>query len=302
MADINNRNGLPAVTRHIDLRLLRTLLAVAESGNMSAAACRLHMTQGAVSQQIKRLEALFGHALLERNAHGSKVTEAGERILSQAGQLLALNDSLLAEAVRNAADKVRLGVPYDLAGAYLAPILKAHAAQFPDVAVELVTGSSNELTDAYRSGEVDLALVQGPHGTLGGSHLSLQALVWSSDGQAHLQRPLALCFVSQSCVFRPAVFSVLAEHGIEYKVVFDNASIEATSATVRNGLATAVWLAGAVPPGLTVLGADEGLPPLPSFAIALLVPARHQRPAVGSLAQAIALHHATAAPRQPQPR
>ncbi|CAN7256559.1 LysR family transcriptional regulator [Pseudoduganella sp. LjRoot289] len=282
------------MTRHIDLRLLRTLLAVAESGNMSAAANRLHMTQGAVSQQIKRLEALFGQALLERNAHGSKVTEAGERVLSQAGQLLALNDSLLADAVQDAADKVRLGVPYDLAGAFIVPVLKAHAEQFPDVAVELVSGSSKELADAYRSGEVDLAVVEGPHGTLGGSHLSLQALVWSSDGQAHLQRPLPLCFVSPSCVFRPAVFSALADHGIEYKVVFDNASIEATSATVRSGLATAVWLAGAVPPGLAVLGADAGLPALPSFAIALLGPARHQRPAVASLAQAVTLHHAAA--------
>src|SRR5471030_1895943 len=87
---------MPAMPKNLDLGLLRTLIQVADCGSMTSAAGRLHMTQGAVSQRIKRLEQLFGGPLLERSQRGAGLTGAGERLVAKARQLVALNDDIMA--------------------------------------------------------------------------------------------------------------------------------------------------------------------------------------------------------------
>ena len=62
----------------MELRLVRAFLAVATEGSITAAAARLHLTQSALSRQIKALEDELGVALLERGAHSITITPAGE--------------------------------------------------------------------------------------------------------------------------------------------------------------------------------------------------------------------------------
>jgi DNA-binding transcriptional LysR family regulator len=75
----------------VDPHLLRTFIAVTDSGSFSAAASRLGYTQSAVSQQIALLEADLGTALLHRRP--VSVTEAGERLLEHAGPILMRLDA-----------------------------------------------------------------------------------------------------------------------------------------------------------------------------------------------------------------
>ena len=78
---------------------------------MTAAANALHLTQGAVSQQIKRLEELFGGTLFERSRRGLRMTAYGERLLGMAHRLLGLNDELWADMTSVTVEgAVRLGV------------------------------------------------------------------------------------------------------------------------------------------------------------------------------------------------
>jgi hypothetical protein len=98
---------------------------------------------------------------------------------------------------------------------------------------------------------------------------------------------LPLCLVSESCAFRPALFEALERKGIAWRAVFDNASIEATSATVRADLAVTAWLASTVPPDLEILGAHHDLPALPDFAIKLYLPASGASIATKTMAQLI---------------
>jgi DNA-binding transcriptional LysR family regulator len=271
MNTINNAND--TMPRNLDVGLLRTLIEVADCGSMTTAATRLHMTQGAVSQRIKRLETAVGHALMERDQQGARLTPAGTRLLTSARQLVGLNDDILA-ALRPPAlsGRVRLGVPHDLIGTHLPPMLHDYARRYPDVDVTLVPGSSAELRRAYAAGRIDLALVEEPADSAVAEPLSREQPVWvgAAGGQAWQRRPLPVCLVSDTCVFRQPVDAALRQAGIASRTVIDYASMEATTATVQADLAVSVWLASTVPPSLNILGSESGLPELPPYVISLL--------------------------------
>lgn len=239
---------------------------------MTAAANALHLTQGAVSQQVGRLEQALACRLFERDRRGMRPTPPGERLLGQAKRLLSLNDEIWAEMTANGEGRVRLGVPPDLVSTHLGSVLKAYAEACPRVEVSLVCGSSPELVEALATGRADLAVVEEPVGCSAGECLSVERLVWvgAKAGAAHRKRPLPLTLVAGTCAFRPAVLAALGEHGVAWRTVFESGSIEAAAATVRADLAVTAWLASTVPPGLDILPADAGLPNLPSFTINLL--------------------------------
>jgi DNA-binding transcriptional LysR family regulator len=265
------------MVRNLDISLLRTFLHVAESGSMTVAANRLHMTQGAVSQQIKRLEEAFGCVVLERGKQGASLTVNGRRLLDRASKLVALNDEIWADMrTPEIRGQVKIGVPYDLVGTHLPPALRNYARNYPGVDISLISGSSTDLAHALSKGKIDLALVEEPLGSTTGECLAVEQLVWVGQcaGSVYAKRPLPICLVSETCVFRPAIFAALDSKSIEWRIVFDNASIEATSATVRTDLAVTAWLASTVPADLEILGKESGLPMLPKYAINLYLPKR----------------------------
>ena len=263
-----------SLVRHIDLVLLRAFVAVAQTGSISAAAGQLHLTQGAISQQLKRLEAFFACKLLERDSRGAQLTAQGVEFLPKARRLLDLNDSLCASmAGATITEILRIGIPYDMAGAYLAPVLKAFSQAYPHVEVIVVSGSSVDLMSDFAKGLIDLIIRQCPEAESTEERLALAPLVWLASAEdVFSQRPLPLCFVTPTCAFRPVVFSRLAEADIGWRVIFENASVDTTLATVQSGLALTPWLRPLVPDGFRVLGEEAGLPSLPDFAIELHVP------------------------------
>ena len=280
---------MPAMARNLDLALLRTFVAVADRASMTAAANILHLTQGAVSQQVRRLEDLFGAALFERDRRGLRLTPPGERLLGKARHLVGLNDDLWADMAGTAVEgTVRLGGPYDLVGSCLAPILKTYADACPQVEVSLACASSPDLAAALARGDVDLALIEEPLGPSDGECLCVERLVWvgARGGRAYLKQPLPVSMVADTCAFRPAVLDALRGDGRGWRTVFESGSIEATTATVRADLAVTAWLAFTVPGDLQVLPAEAGLPGLPPFAVNLHLP-RDARPAAAELARHI---------------
>ncbi len=274
------------MARNLDTSLIRTFVAIADTASMTAAANVLHLTQGAVSQQVKRLEEALGCSLFERDRRGLRLTLAGERLFGRAKRLLSLNDEIWAEMTTDAVEgRVRLGVPPDLVGTRLAPVLKAYSDAFPRVEVSLLCGPSPDMARALAAGRVDLAVVEEPVGPSAGECLCVERLVWAGAkaGAAHLRRPLPLSMVAATCAFRPAVLATLGKHDLAWRTVFENGSMEATVATVRADLAVSAWLASTVPSDLNILPAGSGLPELPNFAVSLHVP-RHQTRATTELA------------------
>lgn len=276
------------MTRNLDTSLLRAFVAVAGTGNMTIAATRLGITQGAVSQQIRRLEGSLECLLFERARRGLKITKRGERLLGLSRRMLDLNDEILREMTApDTRGEVRLGLPYDLVATYLPLVLAGFVEANPRIEVSLVCAASPDLLTAVDKGDVDVVMVEEPLDKTGGECLCVERLLWigSKDGTAFRKRPLPLSIVSETCAFRPAIFDALGKKGVPWRGVFENGNIEATMTTVRADLAVTASLASLVPDDLEVLGRESGLPDLPSFAINLHVGERDPSPATQELAR-----------------
>jgi DNA-binding transcriptional LysR family regulator len=264
------------MSRNLDLDLIRTFVAVADSGSMTVAANLLHMTQGAVSQQVKRLEDVLDCLLFVRKTRRLELSRQGEQFLVKARKLLRLNDEIWAEMTgQPLRGALRVGVPYDLV-TRLAPAMKAFAQAHPHVDISLVCASSPELSEAVNSGRVDVSLVEYVASEAEGEVVRVEPLVWvrGRGSDVWQKRPLPLSMVDERCAFRPIVLGALADEGIAWRTVFESGNIEATAATVRAGLAITAWLVSTVPADLETLTPQAaGLPALPPFAICLRLPA-----------------------------
>lgn len=277
--------------RDIDISLLRSFLSVVDSGSMTAASSQMHVTQGGLSLQIKRLEAALGITLLERDFRGTRLTASGQRLLPMARKLLAMNDDIHVWLSRGASPtRIRIGLPHDMLGAYFSPMLKRFADDYPEVEIDVVSGSSVELMRLYGTAALDLVISQCPIDLAQGERLAQEGLVWIHGGNNLAERrPLPVCFVTDQCTFRSTAFRLLSARGIAWRETLGNSSAEATLAAVRSGLAVTPWLRSLVPKDLHVLPAGE-LPDLPDFAIELTV-LPGANPEALALAEIISDHH-----------
>src|SRR5262245_30770055 len=86
---------MPETTRTLDIAPLRSLVAIADCNGFRGAARHMHLSQSAVSQHVRRLEAVVGRNLIERHGRGSRFTADGEQLLAHARRILALHDETL---------------------------------------------------------------------------------------------------------------------------------------------------------------------------------------------------------------
>lgn len=276
------------MARNLDIDLVRTFIAVADHASMTAAGNARFLTQGAVSQQIKRLEDMLGQKLIERSRRGLRLTRAGEQLLSKSRRLIALNDDIWSEMTAgDITGTVRLGLPYDLVTTCITPVMKDFATAHPQVEITLTCAASPELVAALAKGELDLALAEEPVGAGRGETLRVERLVWvgARNGGAHLKTPLPVSMVADTCAFRPAVLAALAQQERKWRTVFENGNIEATAATVRADLAVTAWLVSTVPADLEILGPDKAPCDLPPFAINLHLPKQAMKAPAAELAR-----------------
>jgi DNA-binding transcriptional LysR family regulator len=145
----------------MDTRLLRTLLALARTGSFTATAAELHLVQSTVTAHVKALERHLGARLFDRLPTGAKPTEAGERALAAAQDVLAAEQRLLdtARGVPEVAGDVRLGAPESVCAYRLPTIIADLAERWPGVTVHLTPVGTRQALDAVHDGTVDLALV-----------------------------------------------------------------------------------------------------------------------------------------------
>ena len=268
--------------RNLDLTLLRTFVTVAERASMTVSAKVLHASQGAISQQVKRLEDALGAPLFIRGRAGLRLTAPGELLLGKARRMLALNDEIILDLTSPVVSgRVRLGAPPDLVEPYLAPVLKRFAAAYPAAEALLTCGPSPALLAALARGELDLAITEAPITGISGECLFVDRLVWvgARAGHAHESTPLPLSLVAGTCAFRSCVQAALTESGRPWRTVFESGSLEATTAMVRADLAITARLASTIPSGLARLQPGPALPQLPPFAITLHLPSPATSPA-----------------------
>jgi DNA-binding transcriptional LysR family regulator len=148
----------------MQLRHLKTFMAVASTLNVTRAAEQVHLAQSSVTEQIQMLEADLGAALFDRSRRRLQLTEAGRRLLDYAGDLLALANEARA-AVADAADltagTLTIGALETLCATWLPPFLATYRAERPAVRLHLKAAGSSELRKGVRSGVMDVCFAFG---------------------------------------------------------------------------------------------------------------------------------------------
>lgn len=146
----------------MDLRQLRTILAIAETGSLTKAAELLHVVQPALSRQLKQLEYELGTPLFERNRLGMVLTVPGRRFVDQVRvSLKGLNQAKadIGAAAANLMGSVAVGMLPGLAAALAGPLVTSLRRQYPDLKVRIATGFTDFLQDGLEDGKLDICLM-----------------------------------------------------------------------------------------------------------------------------------------------
>lgn len=257
--------------RNLDLTALRSFATVAETGGVTRAAGLLHLTQSAVSMQLKRLEESLGRQLLDRSGRGVALTADGEQLLGYARRLLRLNDEVFERLTDHAFEgEYVLGVPHDIVYPAIPKVLRHFHRDYPRMKVNLVSSYTTRLRRLFARGECDLILTTETQPGEGGETLAQLPLVWvgAPDGQAWKSRPLRLAF-EHNCIFRLGVQQALDAASIPWEMAVESDSSRTIEASVSADLAVHAAIEGSEPDRLVHIQHGGALPELTSTLINL---------------------------------
>jgi DNA-binding transcriptional LysR family regulator len=141
----------------LELRHLRCLVAIVDSGTFTDAAIDLGISQAAVSRNLMALERVLGVRLLHRTSRNVTPTAAGVRILAQARQILAAAGNLVTEATTGHTT-LRIGHPWSAMGRHTREFQRRWAARYPDIDLDLIR--TNSATGGLAEGQCDIAVLR----------------------------------------------------------------------------------------------------------------------------------------------
>ena len=271
-----------------DTGLLRSFVAVAETGGFTNAARLLNSTQSTVSAQIQRLEEEAGHSLFVRSTRSVQLTSAGDTLLGYARTILRLNeDARLRLSGVCHTGRVRVGANEDLTDSWLPKVLHHFGRQYPDIEVELEIGIGPRLFEMVETHELDLAVGSFCKGQAEGRRLWSERLVWAFSASVEVPSVLPLAFFPEPCPYREAALRALAGSQNRWRIVSTSPSLAGVRAAAMAGLALTPLPLQTIRPGLRILGKKENMPRLPEIEYALQARETDTRPAVSALANLI---------------
>ena len=257
--------------RNLDLVSLRTLIAVAETGGMTRAANLLHMTQSAVSMQMKRLEEQLSVQLLRRDGRKVVATIEGDRLISYARRLLDINN----EAVRSLSESlydasITCGVSDDIVHPFMPQILGGLRDTYPRLGLNIELDFSYFLRRGLKNGVYDVILTTELSPAEGGEALVKRPLVWmtKTGGVCWKRRPLPVA-LSHNCMFRKPAIEALDKANIAWIDVTQ--SMNDTSALVSSAadIGVRAEMEGSSYHVLEEIGHNDELPELPAYSVVM---------------------------------
>ncbi|QEW07547.1 LysR family transcriptional regulator [Nitrincola iocasae] len=267
---------VPASLPLLDTEVLRTFVAIAESGSFTRAAAQVFRTPSALSMQIKRLEETLGKTLFLREARQVRLTPDGEVLLSYGRRLLKLNEEAVTQfLLPSLCGTVRLGTSDDIGTRILPGVLAQFARSHPATQVDVVIGRSIDMTERLDAGELDLIVITA--GNTGqeegrGKIVHTEALVWAGreGGIAAMKTPLPVSLANAGCTWRNMALKSLDQAAVDYRIAYTSESCSGQAAAMIADLAVAPFPACMVKPPLRKLGKEYGLPPLGDYQILLV--------------------------------
>ncbi|NIP16560.1 MAG: LysR family transcriptional regulator [Pseudomonadales bacterium] len=161
---------------HLELRHLRTLVALRDTGSLVEAAERVFLTQSALSHQLKDLESRLGVTLFIRKTRPVRFTTAGRRLLKLADQVLPLVHGAEHDLERLAggeSGRIYMAIECHSCFEWLLPAINAYREEWPDVELDIASGFHFAPLPALARGDLDLVITADPIEELGLSYLPL---------------------------------------------------------------------------------------------------------------------------------
>lgn len=247
---------------NLDIDLLRSFAAVADTGSFTAAAELVARTQSAVSVQVKRLEETVGKRVFERTSRSLSLTPEGEVLLGYARRILELND----ESVRRLAEPpvtgdIRLGITEYFVPTELPALLARFAAAYPGVHLEVRMGLSRELREELARGALDVVIARlAPRER--DQAIWSEPQVWAAPAGLDLDKNavVPLVLLPAPCVLRAHAIESMKRLKRPAKVAFTGSSMASVQAAVRAGLGISIIPRSSLLPGMQVLPKGRNYP------------------------------------------
>lgn len=273
-----------------DALLLKTFVTVVDEDGFSRAAQKLHLTQSAVSGHVRRLEEQIGKLLLTRTTRSQQLTADGERLVSYARTILALNRDAWTDLTRTPFHgRLRIGVSEDFVESRLLRTVQEFAAQYPGMKIEVQVNIPGTLLALMKQGHLEVVIGSLCETSETGLLLWQEPLVWAWSAQpvARLPTPLPLALFPEPCPYREAALTRLAQAGIAQRTAMLCSSTAGLRAAALAGFAVAPMPLSQLGQGLAVVGAEQGLPDLPDAQCRLFTSADADQAIVAAVTQVI---------------
>jgi DNA-binding transcriptional LysR family regulator len=274
----------------LDIAPLRSLVAIADTGGFHRAASALDLTQSAVSQHVRRLEAVIGQPLVEPNGRSTRFTAAGEVLLAEARQILEAHDQALRRLSVLERSQLVIGTTEHAADRILPPIMATLEANFPDLSAQFRFDRTQKLNRAIDIGKIDLAVFVAEASEEEDSEpVGELPLRWCAA--PHFNAPAAgdpwpLVAIQAPCAIRSTALRTLAESGVASTVVGEAAYLAGVINAARAGVGVVLLASSGPPPEGLVEVVD--LPSAPPIHLAARVRRGAEGPATDTVLEVLA--------------
>jgi len=275
---------------HLDSDLLRTFVAVAETGNFTRAAEQVGRTQSAVSMQVKRLEEMVGAALFDRGSRGVSLTQRGQDLVINARRIVSLIEETAASLKAKPLDgPVRIGIPEEYSYSILSRALGTFSKLHPKVEITVRYAHSASQMAALEAGELDLAVVFEWQDFSDGEILMRDPTVWVTSN-VHLQHeetPLPVALYNRAGWCKDFALKSLEDRGHAYRVAYTSDTTGGLKLAVASGLAIAPVSRSNIPPDCRELAVADGFGDIDASNVVLHRAPGAQSDAITGMAEAI---------------
>lgn len=266
MSNLNIYND----TEKLDSELLRTFLAVADSGSFSRGATRIFRSQSAVSLQIKQLENILGQAVFQRHARGVALTSTGEKLRPAAQKVVTLLDETIGDLrTYPLQGSIRIGIPDEYGHSVLPGVIAQFARNHPRVELSVRCSFSTDFPEALARGEIDLAVhaVESPAKNM--QLLKKEKTYWvtSKYHSIHEQTPVPIALFDRACWWRDSALEALEKAGKPYHVVFSSESVTGICAAITAGVAVGVVGEDSLCDDFRILTSRDTFPRMPGSSL-----------------------------------
>lgn len=253
----------------LEIDVLKTFIAVAETGSVKCAAERIARSPAAVSMQMKKLERLVGAPVFHRSEGAMRLSDSGDRLMPHAHRIIEANDTALAALLSpDIKGMVRIGLCLENIETRMPEILAGFSRVHPGVTVNINAGDAKDLSAMLATNALDIAIL-----TTGGGVTNLendrllyeQPLVWATHKNSRRdgESPLQVAVAPSGCPWRDAALDALKRAGIEYRISYLSNVSESQLAAVRADLAVAALPASRVVNSTHPICVSSDLPELP---------------------------------------